>query len=76
MKNNIEHDSNIANKDEYGNVTAKNQDGLCGSNFDDPNDLYINGFEDVPAECEDLECSECTLNHADKESRDCPYVDN
>jgi hypothetical protein len=71
-------DPNIADKDKYGNITAKNQKGITADELygKDINNPHINGFEDVPAECEDLECSECKLNDTDKKSRDCPYVNS
>jgi 3-deoxy-D-manno-octulosonate 8-phosphate phosphatase KdsC-like HAD superfamily phosphatase len=37
-------------------------------------DCEYNGFYNVPAECENLECSECALNDHTRLGRDCPYM--
>lgn len=73
---NPDHDSNVADKDKYGNITAKNQKGMTGDEFcaeTGNNPFTENGFENVPTECENLECSECKLNLTDRKLRDCPY---
>lgn len=38
-------------------------------------DCKRNGFYDVPAECEDFECSACLMVDAWKRKVGCPYVD-
>lgn len=72
--NRPDFDSEIAEQDEYGNTTIK-EDGLSGSNFDDPNNPQAHGFHNVPVECEDSECADCPLNSFDRKALDCPYVD-
>lgn len=68
-------DPEIAEQDEYGNTTIK-EDGLCGSNFDDPNDPAAHGFENTPAECENEDCVCCPLDDEGKRKIDCPYVED
>ena len=34
-----------------------------------------NGFHNIPAECEDFECRNCTMTNRGRRAIDCPYVD-
>lgn len=38
-------------------------------------DCERNGFHNVPAECEDVECADCPFDLNAQISRGCPYVD-
>ncbi len=38
-------------------------------------DCEANGFYNVPAECEDKECMDCDIAHAEQVILGCPYVD-
>lgn len=38
-------------------------------------DPAANGFHNTPAECENFECSNCTMTDQNRREIDCPYVD-
>ncbi len=38
-------------------------------------DCEANGFYNVPAECENFECRNCTMTDQSRREIDCPYVD-
>jgi len=38
-------------------------------------DCERNGFHDVPAECENRECSECEFGYDARHGIDCPYTE-
>jgi len=38
-------------------------------------DCERNGFHDVPAECEQFECRNCTMADSERRVIDCPYID-
>lgn len=66
--NNVDYDPEIFDVDSYGNIVKKKLSEV-------ELNPEANGFHDVPAECEDLECAECPLNPPDRKALDCPYVD-
>lgn len=37
-------------------------------------DPQANGFENIPAECENWECNECQADHEIRRRIDCPYL--
>ncbi len=39
-------------------------------------DCEANGFYNVPVECEDRECAECTLDKDVRHRLDCPYIED
>lgn len=69
----------------YANICRKRElgcpDGLCEAclvvecAYPDPSDPQANGFHNVPAECENVECADCPFDPNAQVSRGCPYVD-
>jgi hypothetical protein len=39
-------------------------------------DCEANGFENVPAECEDRDCATCEINNYYRKKIDCPYAED
>ena len=35
----------------------------------------IEELPNIPVECEDRECNECSLSNYDRESIDCPFIE-
>ena len=56
-----------------GKRELDNYERIC---LEHEQDCERNGFYNVPAECENYECNECTINDKWRREHDCPYVED
>lgn len=63
-----------------GSNSYQHRDNICKHCIDllkkNLEDAALNGFQNTPAECEDVECCTCKLTKELKIEIDCPYVED